>query len=316
MVFLQTKLPKIHPDIRGSFVTDMDVRKRTSGGCLLFYPADGKVDDLRLRDIRFDVATNPITYPVPGTEARVNVARGIHINIGSSAGYCGLPMFLNDPTTRGNKIMGFIVAGVKTRAIGLTNLLTQETISGLFDLITSQDTQNPTNLEYEATLGSLESRYEKIGEVSRGPGNQVQSSIRRSPLYGAWGPARTRIAHLAPYTDKEGIRINPFLRAVDDLDMPQPRYDPEIVQRCVDHLKATLINTSRPFEPRVLTCDEAIEGLPDEEYFNGIPRNTSAGFPYNIKPNQPGYIGKQAMFGKEGPYLLDGEEAKEVKRQV
>lgn len=97
-----------------------------------------------------------------------------------------------------------------------------------------------------------------------------------------------------------------------------PRLDPLMVDMCANDVSNNLrtnassrnINDYR----RVLTYEEAIMGVDDDEFLAPINRSTSMGYPYTVLFD--GLNGKRKAFGKDEEWTLDSEMAQEVKRRA
>jgi hypothetical protein len=86
-------------------------------------------------------------------------------------------------------------------------------------------------------------------------------------------------------------------------------------QAAADSLYSDMIGKLRtaPRSLRVLTFEEAVEGIPGE--IESLPMNTSPGFPHNAI-SLPGFPGKTRFFGKEEFKDFTREEAKALKEEV
>lgn len=67
--------------------------------------------------------------------------------------------------------------------------------------------------------------------------------------------------------------------------------------------------------PREFTFEEACAGMEGVDFFDGLPRNTSCGYPLSTCVPK-GHTGKTHLFGKSGPYTFDSDECVALKKEV
>lgn len=241
--------------------------------------------------VKFKVAYN-MTYP-DGAGKEYKQPVSVLYEATTTKGHCGLPLFINDPTTRAQKFIGFHVAG--DGKSGMCNI---------FEL--------PAGFEAEASY--MPNTMEIVGSVPRAPHNSGESMIRRSPLFEAWGPALKAPAHLRSFTNSEGEKVSPMLRAIARYDKPILIYDQELVDSCA---RAAVTANTQYFKeiPKKITMDEAICGMPGVDYMEGLNRSTSPGYPWNMNP-RPGFSGKERFLGKNMEIDCSGPDFEELMKQV
>lgn len=93
------------------------------------------------------------------------------------------------------------------------------------------------------------------------------------------------------------MRVNPFTVSLDKYSREHSAFNMPMLRAMTDSWWSNAYKHSRhndPWEPRIFTLEEAIMGIPNVDYAEGIPRNTSPGYPYNIGNTKKG---KTAWFG-------------------
>ena len=216
--------------------------------------------------------------------------------VATAVGDCGLPVFLVDPTTRSRKFVGFHVAGARDN--GLCYVFPKE----------QQD-------EWCAQAAFLPQTMNAIGKLPRALGSSGVSSLRKSPLYEAWGPAKKTPAPLRPFFDGEK-KIFPMEEALRRYDTPIINYDEDLVAACVHAAVASMVRDPAFREaPRKLTLQEALLGVDGVPYLDSVNRSTSPGYPWNMCPRD-GYKGKERFFGNGPDISLSGPDWPELHRQI
>jgi len=278
----------LHPDITHLFCGRETFLKRSRGEALCMRKIGSKfVPTL----VKFKVAYN-MSYS-DGVGGIIRQPETIVYESVTAKGFCGLPLFLNDSTTRARKFIGFHVAG--DGASGMANI---------FDF----------GQEFAAEASYVPRTMEIVGRVDRAPTSSGESMIRRSPLYGAWGPAKKAPAHLRSFINEQGERVSPMLRAIARYDKPLLIYDQSLVDACAR--AAVLANTDCFLElPKKISLQEAIQGVPGEPYLDALNRSTSPGYPWNMRP-RPGYKGKERFLGTGVDIDLSGPDFPELIKEV
>jgi len=237
----------------------------------------------------------PITISTQGKD----LPRWIY-NISTQAGECGSFAFVNDPFIQ-NCILGIHAIG--NGFSGGCVAVTQETIAS------NLETFEPQGLDY--TPIDDEEIYEYcghrvIGSVSRAPHTARKTKLRKSLMYDCMGGSLRAPAILTP------------VNGVDPFDLALKRYStPNYIPR-LEPVRAAAINygeklNSLPFKNKsILNFEEAVAGIHGNPYVNGIPRGTSAGYPWCLNV----FNGKKAFFGSDGDYEFDSTHCISLKKKV
>jgi hypothetical protein len=138
-----------------------------------------------------------------------------------------------------------------------------------------------------------------------------KTKIVPSKAYEAWGPAKSAPALLRC---KDGL--DPWEKARSKYSKPTPYMDADILKECSVQFALELKYVSlapAPWEPKVFNIQDAVSGVEDVDFWNGIPRNTSSGYPYCT---QKGVKGKTQWFGSIDEYEFDSVDYKELENKI
>lgn len=98
------------------------------------------------------------------------------------------------------------------------------------------------------------------------------------------------------------------MKALDGYDQELCPVDESLAAICMHSVFAEAWNNGSEIKTKkILTFEEAVLGVENENYMNGIPRNTSCGYP-DIMHSRPGFKGKQWYFGKDEQYDLTSKQ--------
>jgi len=201
----------------------------------------------------------------------------------SLKGDCGSPLFIcNDQFVR--KLVGFHIAGEP--GFGSSSVITINDVASCLRnecSLAEPKLVQPQNAPDFPLVGS----FEYIG-IATPPANQpLKTKIQRSMIHGMIGTVETAPAAMAPALKPDG----PMLKALSKYANPSPLLDESIIAHAVKDYE-DLINTYPPLEveKRVLTDDEAVEGISGNEFFPSVKRTKSAGWPHSYLVRGKGKI--------------------------
>jgi len=221
--------------------------------------------------------------------------------VDTKVGHCGLPIFLVDPSTRSKKFIGFHVAGSKSH--------------GMCYLFPKPENYAPVAVAQMATSEILSMVH--CGKISRPIGTSGVSNILKSPLYGAYGPALKAPARLKGfYPPGSDVKVYPMDIALARYNKPVVKLEQRLVVACTR--AAIVANTdATPFKikPVAISLEQAVLGVPGLEFMDGVNRNTSPGYPWNMAP-RPGYKGKERFFGKGMEIDFSGPDWPQLQEQI
>jgi hypothetical protein len=144
-----------------------------------------------------------------------------------------------------------------------------------------------------------------------------RSTIVPTALHGTWKDSTTMPVMMSDVKTDTGYEPRVY-KSIRKYSKDKRFLDDSILDECVTEYLGTL-NRMAPFHNvplrRLLTFEEAVKGIPGLEYYDSIPRSTSAGFP-DCQNIPPGYKGKEYWFGKDDEYDLTNERALALKQSV
>ncbi len=167
-----------------------------------------------------------------------------------------------------------------------------------FDLDESPPAKLGEERPFETQGYALEGQFIEVceGEQLRQP---TTTSIRKSPLHGAWGESLYAPALLRKVDDGP----DPHIKARANYSGHFAALDEQKVAGATSAYINAIFKASDKPEPKILSPAEAIAG--DGE-LKGIPRATSLGYPFC---NDSKDRGKTGYFGADGEYKLDTPKA-------
>lgn len=143
------------------------------------------------------------------------------------------------------------------------------------------------------------------------------TQLRKSPLWNTYAPSVQEPAMLRSSV-VDGVVVDPWAnaRAVYRRDSVYLRQN--LIDIVTDSYVSAMVQKSDddvPWQPRVLSFEEAVAGIPGVPFIDGVPRGTSAGYPW-ILSVPPGMKGKQQFFGSEGEYEFVSDSCKVLRARV
>lgn len=273
--------------------------------------------DIRVETVvlKTKVPTNLVRYGKATRIDRIEVDRvsprlvldGWLYDIATTFGDCGgLVTLLDNSWTGCRKIIGFHTGGDSVR--GLAVGITQDYIRELLDSLGSirEDREFPVLPEKfvsQSSAGEHLTVVPKELSVSLCP----KTSLFPTPLYNCWGEFDFKPALLS----KKGF-INPMANI-------RNKYLHHPVTMPLGQVRRAAFVAFRPFYRAsvndyrgILTFKEAVAGKKEIEYCKGLPRGTSSGWPFNVKP----CAGKKVFFGAQDEYTFNSPEAIQLEQDV
>jgi len=228
----------------------------------------------------------------------------------TTKGDCGSPIVLHNSGISPQKIVGVHVAGNSNR-IGLASIITSNDLElAILEIIGYKPQCGEFTLPFQGNFNFIR----KIPTPVFAP---KRSRIIKSSLFECWGPSLTSTARLKNFF-LNGNEINPKYLAIEKYGGPKVEIDEELANYCADAVWSSLENTvvANSYKERsIISFEKAILGDPFDEYFDSIPRATSAGYPYVAHPIS-GYRGKEWFFGKNIDYDLSTVGGVQLRNEV
>lgn len=234
----------------------------------------------------------------------------------TSGGDCGAPVILNNNGAQ-RKIVGIHMAS--NGYIGVAQTITQESLKEAFSQV---DLRYQNYVEIDIACQPILGDEPVVGSVPMNHGLMVHgvtnvpvisgnsSKIVPSKLFD-YVPHKTIPAKLR--ATKE---CDPMLNGLIKYGKTVPRIEPRYIELAVNDVKNNFIlnESFRDMSDytRVLTYEEAVLGVQDDEFMAPINRGTSMGYPY---ANQEKLRGKRDAFGDD-EWDLNSPLALRVKQDV
>lgn len=319
MCIIDLDIHTFFPNIEKLFVMDDDVKKNPDLplrlACPKKVPNDRKIDvmDLYITNGKFE---EDCEVDSEAGSTPVKITRPVSYKAPTKAGDCGYPIFLYNPSVA-RKLFGFHIAGVNNHT-GFGCSITQEVLNHFnekLELVLSGGKEVPPVEPVQGRPVFQNGGMVLHGDAEVGFNQPCASKLRKSLVYGAWMPAKKRPAALVP-VNREGVLISPLERAVSRYSDPPPEIAVDYLEEIGDFLLQRLRRSSHVKVCKdVLTYEEAVLGVPYDEYIGPIPRGTSSGYPLAVMPI-PGFPGKTWYFGREAKFDLDRTQSIRLKEEV
>jgi len=298
---------RAHTDIVNKFVLDGDLGAMRKVNMRL-ETIEG--DEGIIRRTRHMVADRKDHVVINSSGGQYTLVTGFEYHGMTNKGDCGGFVCLDDaPGNQCRRVFGIHVAGAPSRGVGVCNVVTQRDLASLLDggVVTDIPVDTPVPDESYYNQGSF--NFRKVSPVKHNL-NPI-SSLSKTRLYGKWGDCLKRPAQLRRFKTPSGVFIDPMQRALEQYSTSVVQYDADFVRRAAYYAFKPFREQTRDRVRRIYDFEEACEGGPLLG-FNGIPRNTSPGYPYCFE----GHTNKTKFFGKEGPYDFTSEHCLQLKQKV
>lgn len=246
-----------------------------------------------------------------GEETLECITLSFHYDALTDPGDCGSLFTVINAADQGPKIYGIHSAAGKSPTRAYAGAVTIDLIEEILN-----DPEFPLDAKVvQKDVGKLDVQMNKVigtGQytmeyMTAKPCPSFQkSSITRSELYEAWGPALYMPAKLRPFV-RNGVEINPWHIAVSKYGLNYSYLRDDTFSLIRDNLADYLFSKSRIRRTKeILTFQEAVLGCVGDPDFKSISRNTSPGYPLNLIKVK-GCKGKQAWLGNGQDYDLTNE---------
>lgn len=243
-------------------------------------------------------------------------------------GDCGSPLMIAENRHYGGACyLGFHIAGyadVLARK-GYATCVTQDMAKAVqARLLTYKDDINaglarrgitvtpPTAEEQSALVGEdklVDGSFLLIGKVDKPLSMGTNSSLRFSPMgeQAIFGVAPKLPAILRPIMSGGAIKI-PMVEGMKAYQSPCEWRDVKMLRLITEKVTQPFRQATKYKAKIVLTPEEAVLGIEGLK-LKKIARDTSPGYPYRLTST----CGKTQWFGKEGDYVLEGEDWENLK---
>ena len=226
--------------------------------------------------------------------------RGFRYYADTRDGECG-SILLQNNRFMASKIIGFHVAASSARLLAFSEMLVREELQSGIDVITKKlnyvsSGSSQTTLELMVDNGILvqsavSPAFKGLSEnidiagalakplVKRG---NTKTDIRKSPIFDVIDVAhRTEPAILDHKDPRCPPNFDPLVSAVSKYGEICNPFPPEHIRAVVDHLSTKLKKYKGVVNKRILSLDEAINGIPEMDYVDSMNMNSAEGAFWN-----------------------------------
>jgi hypothetical protein len=235
--------------------------------------------------------------------------------IPTKVGDCGKILSVNSDAVTG-RIFAVHISGNKSGR-NHAQVISREELRACIELLpsTAQCGHGFTNLK--PSEDPFKCALLHLGDLPTKIAQSTKTSIVKSTLHGVIQEPITRPAVLRPKEvtiDGQTFIKDPLLEGAKKAGVNCGLIDPNILESAEIDVRNLIHSQLRPDgpEPRILTIEEAIKGIPNDELFAPINRTTSAGFPYTQQTRPPGFKGKTYWLGKGDEWDLETPQAKQL----
>jgi len=308
LVELPINLPQ-HANISKYFITQKEVDSHHVINARLVYPRHNEVEcqlveATRKRDHTVYGSLNPDDTAIPDYV----ITDAWEYNAETRKGKCGSLLMAHEPTIPSRKILGIHAAGSDSLAYGIANILTYESISECLKQFSFVDQEFETTVP-QAMMEFHNNKFTPLYQLDKPVHTNDSSKILKSPLYNSWRPSNKAPAQLRKEFMEGVCTYDPMYNARSKyLPMKTP-FDLEIYLLIAGQFVDDLRKVSTPFNPRILTFEEAVNGI-EGTTFGPIDSSSSPGFPYIHTPGWHG--GKSFWLGPERD--LNSERMKQIRK--
>lgn len=255
----------------------------------------------------------------------------LHYACVNEKGYCGSILTTIDKSTKQAKILGFHVLG-DTR-LGYAFPMSRERIEVIlasseryakdfpddaYKFVTNYIAEEkcPVEIFEQGVPMSEFNGFRVLGTVKKLEHLPSRSCIVESPCKEVLEKYQP-IKRFPPAMDRcvTGLK-DPLQKARYKYNQPSYFYDPDVLAEINSQFLSFVVSCARDVDhaPRLLTFEEAVQGIEGDESWNGISRKSSAGWPWTSQAPK-GSSGKQWIFG-DSDWDLDNPNAKMMKERV
>lgn len=215
---------------------------------------------------------------------RVRVMQAWEYKVDSQPGYCGGLLVAFHPSMM-RKIVGMHIQG-RSDGRAIAQHITFEMLNKAVNHFRANAIPPVCKLEvpFDACVGdALVSVHGSLKTVARlTPGLYLNDRTKLVPslLHGKMFKPETAPSVMSPHDPRNLKGSRPLQDGINKYAAPAPIIDVNTLKKVSNHLRFTLAKMLPTIDRRVLTEHEALNGIPGEEFLDGIRLDTSAGFPY------------------------------------
>lgn len=296
-------VPKVvpsHPDITDYFKPLNDDINRSRFEAMLAKP-DGK-------DILF-MCTQ--AYPSGSvTYHPFEVGKSFKYDLPTRTGDCGALLFSVGPTAGRAVIVGMHIAG-NGKNIGISTRLDYEMIKSISLLCDAPTVllEDAEDVEFQMGDNFL------VGEEVKPLPLPSRNSVIKSKLFGKFNEPKCAPSMLRELDLGDGPK-DPWQSARSKYSRPQKAVDLNLLEVVACGVSQGILYSKKfddPWDARLYSFEEAVQGIPGVNFAEGIPRNTSSGYPFSLDIKLKG---KKDWFGSDNDYEFSGPKCQKLKASI
>jgi V8-like Glu-specific endopeptidase len=290
-----SRLVHDHANILSSVATSQELKQFKRAHGVLITPQNenvifryGKVEaDDRVREYESDHAV-------------YQVRQHYRYDLETTKGDCGSPLVVIS-TLLPRKLVGMHVAG--GTGIGISSPLNFADIEKAVKRFGNDAKVDLQTQDWVQELKTAEDMimpqgdFMALGKAEYKEGGFASSSIRPSEIHGYKNPVSMPSALGKVYID--GKWIDPMMQGLKKCAVPSVGLEPELLRAAVNGVKKNF--SCDPERQRVLTNQEAMEGIEGDPFAAPIKRTTSSGYPFKRMTKKPG---KTEWCGSDEEYVM------------
>lgn len=257
-----------------------------------------------------------VTYMVdPKTKRLHTMQEGFSYEAHSVNGDCGSLLVGFNKRSDG-KILGMHVASDAKSTTGYAEIITRDDLQFAFETIEKGGDFIVQGVS--AVAQSLKLRPENESRLKRRPTGDIvacgalppgkgisppeKTQIIPSPLLNLIRPHTTEPAILSPNDERLTKEFSPMVDGLSKFGTPRIPFKLDDLRRIEDYLTSMFkYRDSGRLKRSVLTDEQAINGIPEEEYYDCINMSSAEGWPLS-KDRPPGERNKRWLFSVAGSY--------------
>jgi len=205
-------------------------------------------------------------------------------------GDCGSPILIDDDSFTQGRIVAIHSAATNDgEAIGtlVTREMLEQALMSFGELVSRGTKQDGYIDEFitesQITKAGLEGAIRLIGTTRLPVGSNSKTNIVPSPLYGLITTPTTMPAILNPKDPRLKPGVDLYRSNVNKYAKPSSSFPAEHIREVQQSMQEDLFSIPTVSTQRVLTWDEAINGIPNMPYIDPLNMESSAGYPWNFK---------------------------------
>lgn len=282
-------------DNRHQVITNDDLAYMERFPCTVCYQdADGTA-------YYYDGYARPMEHDVSLTKEKIMLRNGWYMDVVTAKGQCGGIMTSLNPRCA-RKIVGMHCASVCKGTVAVSQLLTQELLEPMYKFFSNKTINyvQPAPIpelkkgQAEMAEGPDLGNIEVLGILQDRVPDSKKHHIIPSLVHDEIFIHETEPSVLSRSDPRGEVDVDPLMLGVakyGTISVPYPEKD---VKRSIADLKRRILEMKPERKPRVLTVEEAINGIP-LDHFDRLDMKTSPGYPY-VKYRPPCESGKKYLF--------------------